>query len=125
MLTWMQSEGMQFAGRHVSYETVYVEFAARASGPRGYHPDFVLYLSDPIVIEGRRYTKAHIEVSGFRDRKKVEKMRRLKEDYGARGGIINVEIVEDIYRMLEGCYADIVPFWERSTKAPAPQHEEQ
>lgn len=116
LLNWMKQEGIPFTGKHVSYETVYVEFNVRRGGPMGYHPDFVLYLSSPIVIGNRKYSKAHIEISGFRDRKKIEKMKRLKEDYGDKNGIISIEIVSEVYYMLEDSYSAIVPNWELSGK---------
>lgn len=116
LLNWFKENGVPLTGKHISYETVYVEFNHRRGGPSGYHPDFVLYMASSICVEGRTYHKAHIEITGFRDQKKQLKMQRLIEDYGNKNGIMMIEITQDIYYMLEQSYSSVIPNWEVSGK---------
>lgn len=116
LLNWFKENKVPLTGKHISFETVYVEFNHRRGGPSGYHPDFVLYMASSIRVDGKTYHKTHIEITGFRDRKKQLKMQRLIEDYGNKNGIMMIEITEDIYYMLEQSYSSVIPNWELSGK---------
>jgi hypothetical protein len=122
LLLWMQAQKIPLTGRHISYETVYVQFNPRRGGPLGYHPDFVLYLAVPVHVGDRSYTKAHIEITGFKDRKKLEKMKRLIEDYGDKNGIMMIEIDENVYELLSQSYGEIVPNWEHDRRSRKDGH---
>jgi hypothetical protein len=124
LLLWMQAQKIPLTGRHISYETVYVQFNPRRGGPLGYHPDFVLYLASPVIVGERSYTKAHIEITGFKDRKKLEKMKRLIEDYGDKNGIMMIEIDENVYELLSQSYGEIVPNWEHDRRSRKDGHGE-